>query len=498
MCSYFSTLKHFSTANQVKTTFKEEKIKEVSRIVWEELYSSRFSRCEYGNFIEVRNIAKVDIKVERQRGILDRKIYFSPEELPPPSIDLDLIDKTITIVLDFDETLIHVGVSSDETTTSEEEERDEEDVLQLHPPQEIKKPFVEGKWSYYLRPGVKEFLKNLKALGPNVEIISWTAAARIHAERVLTLIDPEMNLIDFCIVRSDKWFKDGIPGKDLTRLGYRCPLRMLIVDDSPTIPSFNSVYNSYILVPSFSPEGDSPFYFESFKQDTVLMTLYDAIERAYKVISVLDECSSSCCYEEIKNFSDGIIKGYKDHCYYSSSSSRCEEGLNILINNPFASYHNRYDVYIRNYGAGKPCQPHRHRKNGITFSDIVKCHPLVINVEIVKKQQQTTYMSAATTTTQKTFLQKIQNVFSSSVAPVSSDSTPSPSISHYCANTVDFIIDTSSPRFEILSSQILNVFVVGDNVLGTETPIMPSEENTSPLITNNPPPTPTTHCTEIP
>jgi len=478
------------SSSKSTTLTKQDYIKKIGKVIWEELYSSKFSRCEGSSLKEVKNIARVDKKLKQIKDLLDKKIFFSPEDVPPPSVDLDYIDKTITIVLDFDETLIHVGLSSVETSSASSSSSDQDYEGDTFTETKEKKdifvikPFADGKWSYFLRPGTQEFLKRLKDLGPNIEIIAWTAATKVHAERVLFLIDPGMNIVDFCIVRSDKWFKDGTPGKDLSRLLYRCPYRMLIVDDSPVVKNFNQKYNNYITVPSFSPDGDFPLYFESFKRDTVLMTLYDAIERGYTIIKILEEASKSCCYEQIKSTVKSMINGYKDYCYFSKSIYRSSEENN-LIQNPIASYHDRYDVYVRNFGCGKnpkACCEQKIRISSsyfsypvsyftspvesveVSFADAVKCHPLIINVEMVPKkilQNQTDPSSSYSpipNLSKFVFLQKIQNAFSSSQG--SSTPLPEAPLSSHCLDPIDFIIDVSSPKFEILSTQILNVFVI--------------------------------------
>ena len=130
-------------------------------------------------YLALQNLGMKESAVLTQSGHL---LYEDPRKLPDRSTT-----KTLTLVLDLDETMIHVI-----------------------------RPYHNETGSFVLRPGLIDFLEYCQT--QEVEIIIWTAGTLDHVGVCVQLLDPLNKLIDYIIYNNnnnEKWKVWPYPEKDL-------------------------------------------------------------------------------------------------------------------------------------------------------------------------------------------------------------------------------------------------------------------------------------------
>ncbi|KAJ0971664.1 hypothetical protein J5N97_019623 [Dioscorea zingiberensis] len=124
--------------------------------------------------------------------------------------------KTITLVLDLDETLVH-------STLESCEDADFSFPVFFN----MKQHMVYVK----RRPYLQIFLEKVAQM---FEIVIFTASQSIYAEQLLDILDPDRKLIGRRIYRESCIFSDGSYTKDLTVLGIDLA-KVAIIDNSPQV-----------------------------------------------------------------------------------------------------------------------------------------------------------------------------------------------------------------------------------------------------------------------
>lgn len=145
--------------------------------------------------------------------------------------------KSVTLVLDLDETLVHSTL----------EQCDDADFT-------FTVFFNMKEHTVYVkqRPYLKTFLKRVADM---FEVIVFTASQSIYAEQLLDILDPEGKLISRRVYRESCIFADGSYTKDLTVLGVDLA-KVAIVDNSPQV--FRLQVNNGIPIKSwFDDPSDS-------------------------------------------------------------------------------------------------------------------------------------------------------------------------------------------------------------------------------------------------
>lgn len=134
--------------------------------------------------------------------------YFLPEETKER--------KTITLVLDLDETLVHSTL----------EHSDDADFC-------FPVFFNMKQHTVYVkrRPHLQTFLERVACM---FEVVIFTASQSIYAEQLLDVLDPCRNLISKRMYRESCIFSDGTYTKDLTVLGVDLA-KVVIIDNSPQV-----------------------------------------------------------------------------------------------------------------------------------------------------------------------------------------------------------------------------------------------------------------------
>ncbi|XP_008784414.2 CTD small phosphatase-like protein 2-A isoform X1 [Phoenix dactylifera] len=124
--------------------------------------------------------------------------------------------KSVTLVLDLDETLVHSTL----------EHCDDADFT-------FPVFFNMKQHSVYVRkrPYLETFLEKVSQM---FEIVIFTASQSIYAEQLLNILDPDRKLISRRIYRESCIFSDGSYTKDLTILGVDLA-KVAIIDNSPQV-----------------------------------------------------------------------------------------------------------------------------------------------------------------------------------------------------------------------------------------------------------------------
>uniref|UniRef100_A0A2P2LZA7 FCP1 homology domain-containing protein n=1 Tax=Rhizophora mucronata TaxID=61149 RepID=A0A2P2LZA7_RHIMU len=137
---------------------------------------------------------------------------FQPSSLPKESWRR----KSITLVLDLDETLVHSTL----------EHCDDADFT-FTVFSNMKEHIVYVKQ----RPYLYTFLERVAEM---FEVVIFTASQSIYAEQLLDILDPERRLISRRVYRESCIFSDGTYTKDLTVLGVDLA-KVAIIDNSPQV-----------------------------------------------------------------------------------------------------------------------------------------------------------------------------------------------------------------------------------------------------------------------
>ncbi|XP_058197987.1 uncharacterized protein LOC131313585 isoform X4 [Rhododendron vialii] len=163
----------------------------------------------------------------------DVPLTFPPTMLPKGS----RITKSVTLVLDLDETLVHSTL----------EHCDDADFT--FP---VFFNMKEHKVYVKQRPYLRMFLERVAGM---FEIVVFTASQSIYAEQLLDILDPDGKLIARRAYRESCIFSDGSYTKDLTVLGVDLA-KVAIIDNSPQV--FRLQVNNGIPIKSwFDDPSDS-------------------------------------------------------------------------------------------------------------------------------------------------------------------------------------------------------------------------------------------------
>jgi hypothetical protein len=258
----------------------------------------------------------------------------SPEKLPPPEQNV-----RYTIVLDFDETIVHVSRSSNAKIF--------DCGVEISPTDSDGLPYSSSAWSYYLRPGTKYFLEEISKL-EGVEIIAWTAALYFHAERVAEIIDPDRKFIKCGICRGPSWFVKGVPKKGADMLPGRNPATTILIDDSPLVAKWTK---TTLVVPGFRD-------ISSHSEDRALLSVLSIIKRAHSLMS---------------RFKDARIgEGVRD--FIASLSSRA---LDADAGKILGVYGKKTLIYEKRFHRSDLIPPITEH-----FAWLIATHPLVIPASI--------------------------------------------------------------------------------------------------------------------
>ncbi|KAG1346840.1 CTD small phosphatase-like protein 2 [Cocos nucifera] len=197
---------------------------------YEETMMNSDDACFY---LEIHQMKSSDEETQLtcHSGNLDEMEFFDPQlvfrnlpDLPEAVSSICPISlpketqkrKTITLVLDLDETLVHSTL----------EHCDNADfTFQVF--------FNMKQHTVYVRrrPHLQLFLERVAQM---FEIVIFTASQSIYAEQLLDMLDPEKKLISQRIYRESCIFSDGSYTKDLTILGVDLA-KVVIIDNSPQV-----------------------------------------------------------------------------------------------------------------------------------------------------------------------------------------------------------------------------------------------------------------------
>ena len=177
--------------------------------------------------------AKKDEKDENKEIIDDIIFEYQKNKISPPFITIPT-DKKYTLILDLDETLIHVN--------------------------------SEGQC--LLRPGLFSFLGAVK---PLYELISFTNASKPYSDAIIKKIETRNKYFDYNLYREHSFLRGKEFIKDISRIG-RDIRKMIIVDNMPNNYRLNSENGINI----------SPFLGDS-KGDTVLFELKKLLIMFHKI-----------------------------------------------------------------------------------------------------------------------------------------------------------------------------------------------------------------------
>jgi CTD small phosphatase-like protein 2 len=163
----------------------------------------------------------------------DEPLNFPPTMLPKES----RIAKSVTLVLDLDETLVHSTLEHCE---------DADFTFPVFFNMKEHKVYVKQ------RPYLRMFLERVAGM---FEIVVFTASQSIYAEQLLDILDPGGKLIARRAYRESCIFSDGSYTKDLTVLGVDLA-KVAIIDNSPQV--FRLQVNNGIPIKSwFDDPSDS-------------------------------------------------------------------------------------------------------------------------------------------------------------------------------------------------------------------------------------------------
>lgn len=163
----------------------------------------------------------------------DVPLNFPPTMLPKES----RIAKSVTLVLDLDETLVHSTLEHCE---------DADFTFPVFFNMKEHKVYVKQ------RPYLRMFLERVAGM---FEIVVFTASQSIYAEQLLDILDPGGKLIAHRAYRESCIFSDGSYTKDLTVLGVDLA-KVAIIDNSPQV--FRLQVNNGIPIKSwFDDPSDS-------------------------------------------------------------------------------------------------------------------------------------------------------------------------------------------------------------------------------------------------
>ncbi|KAM7500628.1 hypothetical protein LguiA_025042 [Lonicera macranthoides] len=173
----------------------------------------------------------------------DAATNFQPSRLPKEARKM----KSITLVLDLDETLVHSTL----------EHCDDADFT-------FPVFFNLKEHTVYVkqRPYLRTFLERVAEM---FEIVVFTASQSIYAKQLLDILDPDRKLISRRAYRESCIFSDGSYTKDLTVLGVDLA-KVAIIDNSPQV--FRWQVNNGIPIKSWFDD----------KSDTALVSLLPFLE----------------------------------------------------------------------------------------------------------------------------------------------------------------------------------------------------------------------------
>ncbi|XP_047312135.1 CTD small phosphatase-like protein 2 [Impatiens glandulifera] len=184
-----------------------------------------------------------------QEECFDPRIFFrNMPDLPEVAADMqsDLLTKdcqatkSVTLVLDLDETLVHSTLEPCDNT-------------------DFTFPvfFNMKEHTVYVkrRPYLQMFLEKVAQM---FEIVVFTASQSIYASQLLDILDPDGRLISGRAYRESCTFSDGSYTKDLTVLGVDLA-KVVIIDNSPQV--FQLQINNGIPIKSwFDDQSDSALF----------------------------------------------------------------------------------------------------------------------------------------------------------------------------------------------------------------------------------------------
>jgi len=199
---------------------------------------------------------------------LDNLTDFSKNaKLPQPPFVKTKPKKPYTLVLDLDETLIHLKINKD------------------------------GKGVITFRPGLFDFLEEMSKL---YELVLFTCGTQQYAEPIIAAIEKKRTFFDYKLYRDHTSFLNGDYVKDLSMIG-RDMSRMLIVDNIPQ---------------NFRLQKDNGIFIKSFYSDNTSDT---SLNELTNILKRLIQNSPSDIRKELSLYKNEIVKKVSTNLFSRTS-----------------------------------------------------------------------------------------------------------------------------------------------------------------------------------